>query len=56
MYIKRGKSPPRFKAYGFSATPSAGIPRNTPKKNKEKIANAILFILDFKGLSHKTGG
>jgi hypothetical protein len=32
-HIKKwGKPPPRFKAYGFSASPSAGdSPRNAPK-------------------------
>jgi hypothetical protein len=30
IFLGRGKSPPRFKAYGFSVTPSAGDTPATP--------------------------
>jgi hypothetical protein len=43
-----GKSPPRSKACGFSATPSAGDnPRNAPKEIRKEIAPQFLKTFTF---------
>jgi len=48
---------PRSKAYGFSAPPpSAGTPRNAPKRIRKKLLTQFFLFSVFEEIIHTTGG